>query len=339
MTNWIDRYIYEVTRRLPEKDRAEVYRELYANICDMLPENPSEEEIKAVLNDFGHPAALAEQYRPKPRYLISPAMYDYYVHTLKWAVPLVGCILLVIGFIVGAIDTIKGEPVGPAVFLSGTISGGLSIGISGAFQALVWVTIGFVIADRTGSKIKPPYGEWNAEQLRDVIIDDKKKIPLSDSITELVMTIAFTVFFILFCLGMLPFVFVIRDGNTVVTQLFSENFIAVLIPCTVIGAFFGIFECLTKIIKRRHTFPVCVSVILSNLANIALSAYLLTRPAILSTEFTTYMQAQNWGDGDILRFMGNPVAWPLPMVLLAIIVVCSLVSCITEIVRTARHTG
>ena len=153
------------------------------------------------------------------------------------------------------------------------------------------------------------------------------------------MTIAFTVFFILFCLGMLPFVFVIRDGNTVVTQLFSENFIAVLIPCTVIGAFFGIFECLTKIIKRRHTFLVCISVILSNLANIALSAYLLTRPAILSTEFTTYMQAQNWGDGDILRFMGNPVAWPLPMVLLAIIVVCSLVSCITEIVRTARHTG
>ena len=103
-----------------------------------------------------------------------------------------------------------------------------------------------------------------------------------------------------------------------------------------IGALFGIFECIAKIIKRRHTLLVCVSVILSNLANIALSAYLLTRPVILSTEFTTYIKTQKWGNMDILRFMGNPVAWPLPMILLAIIVICSLINCITAIVRTVR---
>jgi len=336
MMDWIERYIYEVTRRLPEKDREEVSRELYSNICDMLPENASEEEIKAVLNGFGPPAALSEQYRQKPRYLISPAMYDYYIRTLKWAIPLVGCILFVIGAIIGVTDAIQNETVNAAALLSGVISNGLSIGISAAFQALVWVTIGFVIADRTGAKIKPFHGEWTVDQLNDVIVDDKKRIPLSDSITELVMTAVFTVLFILFCMGTLPFIFIIRDGSTTVTRLFSESFLNALIPCLVIGALFGIFECIAKIIKRRHTLLVCVSVILSNLANIALSAYLLTRPVILSTEFTTYIKTQKWGNMDILRFMGNPVAWPLPMILLAIIVICSLINCITAIVRTVR---
>lgn len=334
MTNWIEKYIYEVTRRLPERDREEVRRELYANIYDMLPENPTEEEIKAVLNGLGAPAALAEQYRPRPRYLISPAMYDHYIGTLKWVVPLVGCILLVVGGITGAIDTIRNEPVDISVFLTGLISNGLSVGISGAFQALVWVTIGFIIADRTGAKMR--LGEWTADRLGDVIVEDKKRISLSDSITELVMTVVFTALFVLFCMNLLPFVFLIRDGDTVVTQLFSSSFLNVLIPCSVIGALFGIMECIVKIVWRRHTIPVCVAVIISNVVNIALAAYLLTRPVFFSTEFTAYMQSQSWGDADILRFMGNPVAWPLPMILLAIIVVCSLVNCIIEIVRTVR---
>lgn len=338
MTNWIERYIYEVTRRLPERDREDVSRELYANIYDMLPDNASEEEIKAVLNGLGSPAELAEQYRPKPRYLISPAMYDYYIRTLKWVVPLVGCILLVVGGIIGITGAIEGEALNAASFLTRLISNGLSTGISGAFQALVWVTIGFVIADRTGARFQLA-GQWTVDRLDDVIVDDKKRIPLSDSIAELVVTVVFTVLFILFCMGMLPFVFIIRDGNTVVTQLFSESFLAVLIPCSAIGALFGVFECLTKIIRRRHTLFVCVSVILSNLANIALASYLLTRPVFFSTEFTAYMQSQSWGNMDILQFMGNPVAWPLPMILLAIVVICSLVNCIIAIVRTVRSGG
>lgn len=39
MNNLIERYVYDVTRRLPEKDRDEVSSELKSNIYDMLPEN------------------------------------------------------------------------------------------------------------------------------------------------------------------------------------------------------------------------------------------------------------------------------------------------------------
>lgn len=139
--------------------------------------------------------------------------------------------------------------------------------------------------------------------------------------------------------NLLPFIYLIRDDSTVVTRLFSESFVVLLIPCLIIGALFGIVECITKIIKQRYTLLVCSAVILSNLVNIALSAYLLTRPVILSSEFTSYMQSQTWGDMDILRFMGNTVDWRLSTILLVIIVVCSLANCIITIVKTIRSGG
>ena len=94
MDNLIERYVQEVTRRLPEKERAEVSRELKSNIYDMLPEHPDEEAIKKVLNSLGSPAALAEKYRQNPRYLISPAYFDEYTRALKW--------LMIAGLVLGA---------------------------------------------------------------------------------------------------------------------------------------------------------------------------------------------------------------------------------------------
>ena len=48
MSNLIERYVHDVARRLPEKDREDVKKELRANIYDMLPEGASEEAIKKV---------------------------------------------------------------------------------------------------------------------------------------------------------------------------------------------------------------------------------------------------------------------------------------------------
>ena len=94
-TNLIERYVHDVARRLPEKEREDVKDELRANIYDMLPEGASEEQIRNVLYELGSPASLAGKYRQNPRYLISPAYYDEYVNVLKWVLPLVGVIVMV----------------------------------------------------------------------------------------------------------------------------------------------------------------------------------------------------------------------------------------------------
>ena len=72
---------------LPEdfrkKPRAEVGKELRANIDDMLPENPTDAAIEAVLVKLGEPRALAGGYRGKPRFLIAPEWMDEYLQVLK----------------------------------------------------------------------------------------------------------------------------------------------------------------------------------------------------------------------------------------------------------------
>ncbi len=83
MSNMIERYLYDVAKRLPEDIREDVKNELRSNIEDMLSDDPGEEEIEKVLLEMGSPAKLAVKYQPNPRYLISPELFDDYFTGLK----------------------------------------------------------------------------------------------------------------------------------------------------------------------------------------------------------------------------------------------------------------
>ena len=76
MENLIERYVYDVVRRLPEQEQDEVGAELRSNIYDMLPEDAGDADVCAAITELGSPLLLAEQYRQNPRCLISPALYD-----------------------------------------------------------------------------------------------------------------------------------------------------------------------------------------------------------------------------------------------------------------------
>jgi len=105
MKNMIERYVYAVTRRLPETIQEEVKQELKANIYDMLPEGATDEQIERVLRELGHPRDMAVKYQPKDRYLISPRYFADYLYTLK----IVVIILILIGFAVGTLETVIGH--------------------------------------------------------------------------------------------------------------------------------------------------------------------------------------------------------------------------------------
>ncbi|MEJ5311597.1 MAG: hypothetical protein WHX52_17695 [Anaerolineae bacterium] len=80
----INRYVYQVGRRLPERTRADVEQELRSLLLDALEERTgrtadfSEEEQIAVLTEFGSPEQMADKYRPQARYIIGPKLYDLY---------------------------------------------------------------------------------------------------------------------------------------------------------------------------------------------------------------------------------------------------------------------
>lgn len=88
-TELFDRYVREVGRRLPKKQRDDVKAELHSLLTDALqdrlPEGETEDEATleaaqvAILEEFGPPTKVAAQYTPPHRYLIGPRIFDIYV--------------------------------------------------------------------------------------------------------------------------------------------------------------------------------------------------------------------------------------------------------------------
>jgi hypothetical protein len=337
MDQIIERYIYDVMRRLPKKEREDIGKELRANIYDMLPENADENEIKTVLYELGSPASLAAKYGLRPRYLISPDIYDEYIRVLKWVSPLVGVIVFAVGLILGAVEAIKNGQTNIAVFMGKTLSNGISLGLTGTFQALVWTTIGFIIAEHAGGKTKNKKQEWKIEDLPEVLPDNKGRIPLSDSITELVLVVIFSVLALSFCTGTLPIAFMIQSGDIQVLNLFSASFLASCIPVIIVMLVVSVSASIIKIKKRRWTPFVCGAVMVSKLINLILFLYLINKPNIFSEEFITYLQGTEWGSFDLLRFVGTDGANPVILGFSIFLIVIYLIESGQAIYKTIKY--
>ena len=336
MDNTIERYVYDVARRLPEKEREDVKDELRANIYDMLPKGATEEQIRKVLYELGSPASLAGKYRQNPRYLISPAYYEEYVSVLKWVLPLVGVIVMIIGFATSAFDAVKAGSTNYAFVFSGIISKGISMGVSAAFQALVWTTVGFVIAERSGQRAEQQgKHSWRIEDLPDVHKTEQTRLSLSESVAELVVLNVFTVIGLLFCSGRLPFAMAFSEGGLHFTTIFSDSFLALCVPVILATFVLGVIVGIVKIKDRRWSPLVCVAVVAKSLAGMAMSLYLLNQPNMFTTEFHQF-----WSDLGVLQAMplvnGRNVLLVLLMVL---IVIGTVAECIKTVTMTVKNSG
>jgi hypothetical protein len=80
--NLIDRYVFEVGRHLPRKNRTDIQIELRSSLVDALEdrvgENPEDADIIALLKEFGPPKAVAASYFPEGQYLIGPSLYPLF---------------------------------------------------------------------------------------------------------------------------------------------------------------------------------------------------------------------------------------------------------------------
>ena len=334
MKNLIERYVYDVVRRLPENERDEVSRELKSNIYDMLPDDAGDDEIEAALRSLGSPASLAEKYRQKPRYLISPAVYDEYVSVIKWVAPLVGSVALIIGAVSGIVRATGAGTEDLSRLITNAIAGGLSSGISSAVQTLIWVTLGFTIAERVGAKsIKD---DWDISDLPDTLPDEKSRIPLSEGIVGMALTTVFTTLAILICIGKLnlPVVAFRTEDVLHIVPAFNPDFLAgCVIPIAAIGIAV-IVESAVKIKCRRWTPLVCAVVVAQNIVSAALLLYLLSSPNLFSAEFSDFMSEVGF---KYMRFLAESGINPLVAGICAIIIAASILDCGSAIYKTIRY--
>lgn len=174
----IDLYIQEVTRRLPEKSREDIALELRSSIEDMLPDDYTEEDAKAVLEKMGNPAILASGYLDRPMHLIGPRYFDIYMNLLKLILP-ISAVISLISMVANTIITYSGEQAVLNVLLHSIglgIWGILSTGI----QVFFWLTVVFAIIERTDRKnsqtpLTACFKEWTPDDLNNIPYIPKEK--------------------------------------------------------------------------------------------------------------------------------------------------------------------
>ena len=78
----IDRYVAEVGRHLPPRQRADIEAELRSSLIDNLEARtqgqPSKKDVISLLHEFGPPKKMAASYWPEGQFLIGPDLYPLF---------------------------------------------------------------------------------------------------------------------------------------------------------------------------------------------------------------------------------------------------------------------
>jgi hypothetical protein len=348
MNQLIERYVYEVIKRLPDKERHEVKQELEANIRDMLSDAPTEEETKEVLNQLGDPALLSRKYRQNPRYLISPDFFELYLSMLKLVLPIVGSVYSVLGMLDGILNnlTIKQGAVDNLIQLVIKVNtSALVSGIDGVFQGLVIITIIFALMEYTSKKKYQKKTDWTVANLPKEKVPketraEKGAIPLSRGIGELAAAVCATCVFVLFCLGWIPGVYSFHNDIThiiTVHDVFEPSFLRFCILVFLFVGLCNVIESVVKIKYRRWCIPVCVAVVVCKLLGMGAFLFLLTRSNILLPTFLDLLAQQNWGDFDLMRFTAVGNTNPILLFIGGGVLLGTIISCIQAIMKTMKN--
>jgi len=132
MSELVERYIHQVGRYLPSKERAEIQAELRSQIQDQLDDRyegaPTEANVAEVLKELGDPRRMAASYGGE-QYLVGPDLYPVMMMVLRrgWV------IVPPIAILVHLLAVVFGDE-------SGTLISLLLEAAAGAFQATVIFT-------------------------------------------------------------------------------------------------------------------------------------------------------------------------------------------------------
>lgn len=281
----IDRYVYAVAERLPENIREDIKKELYANIEDMLPENPTEEDIKGVLEKLGNPVRLANEYSGAKRYLIGPDVYDSYISVLKLVTGIVAVAFLIISVIEKAASPVPSEGILQMTIDMFTHTFGAVI--EGIIHGFIWVTLVFAILERTGiNEGKLPFikQKWSVDDLKDVEVTNKGKISRVETSFGMFFTVLFLSIFYLH-----PEVIGIygkeEGGIKLLAPLLSTERLQHYMFVIIILALAGLLVQVWKFVAMRWNIPIAIANALVNFSVCILFFIMIGDAALINAKF------------------------------------------------------
>lgn len=185
----IERYIHEVGRFLPAKNRADIQAELRSLLSESLESGgagePDEAAVIEALKKFGSPRVVATRYHPEGQYLVGPVLYPFFQ--------------MIIGIVVAAVAGSQVIAWLVGYFLAGEIFDPLTAlaGLVASIPAAVgWVVVVFYFLQRFNVRPDEPAEEWNPSELPQ--INPEEEIKRGDRITSIIFETILLAFLTLF---------------------------------------------------------------------------------------------------------------------------------------------
>ncbi|HSI67842.1 MAG TPA: hypothetical protein VK947_10525 [Planococcus sp. (in: firmicutes)] len=311
--NLIDRYINEVVRRLPAKEREDIGRELWSTMEDMLPAGYSEQEERQLLMKFGDPAVLAAKYRTQPKHFIGPRLFDLYLTLLKIIIPIVVTVVVVI-LIITTIFSSAGEASVVSVIV-GLIGDAISAAIEVVVNVFFWITAVFVIiewVDRTNREagkpsIEFPEKEWTPDDLKaNKDIPKRKAIPRSEPAFDLIwIAIWLSIYF-----NADKFVGIYEGGSNgieMLTPVFNQSVLLSYWPLVLLVVILQVVMDIWKWMRRRWGIKLATFNLVVNALSVLTIILIFRNPEIFAAGFLAWLEdlfgslsTMNWVVGGIL---------------------------------------
>jgi hypothetical protein len=181
----IERYVYEVGRHLPRKNRADIQVELKSTLVDTLEdrvgEDPSQEDEIQLLKEFGPPQKVAASYWPQGQYLIGPSLFPLF----RMVVAIVLTVFVIVQLVLLGIGTVFDQEV--LTFLS--VLDIFSEMIGSAFTAFSIVVIVFAVLQRFDVKPDEDDEQWDPRELPE--IEPQDSINRGGRVAEITLSLVF----------------------------------------------------------------------------------------------------------------------------------------------------
>ena len=195
--NLIEKYVAEVGKYLPRRNRADIEAEIRSTLEDMLDERTqaagADREAAALelLKEYGPPRKVAESYGAV-QYLIGPRLFPIFEMVLK----IVAAVLLGVGLLGFGFNAVRMDMAGPALV---TALGKLIYdSVGGVLMAFGNIVLVFAILERVLplSDQKDLTDEWDPTDLAKE--EDPDQVKTSDLVAEIVFTGIFLALFNLY---------------------------------------------------------------------------------------------------------------------------------------------
>jgi hypothetical protein len=259
----IDRYVHEVGRHLPRKNRADIQVELQSTLADTLEDRvegePTQEDVELLLKEFGPPQQVAASYWPQGQYLIGPSLFPLF----RMVVGIVLLVFVIVQVVLFGIAVVFNQEILTFLDVLDIFSGMMG----SIFTSFGIIVIVFAILQYFDVKPDTEGEEWDPSQLPQV--EDAERVSRGGMVAE-----------ITFSLVIIAFLLLLPDKIGVVLNPVSEIILNPVInsyiPLIIVSIMLGIFVDVILLWRGRWEIGTRLAKIGTNLFSIYVLYVLLT---------------------------------------------------------------